>query len=303
MQGRIVIVGGANMDVVARTQAALQPATSNPGHVRLTPGGVGRNVAEGAARLGAPVALVSVVGDDAFGDEVVRVTAEAGVDVSDVRRSQGTTGTYLALLDDTGELIAGISDMALVDSFLPDGLDLADTAAVVVDGNLSVEAARTVVEQATAADVPLVLEPVSAPKAARLAPLLREAHWLLVTPNREELAALSGRPIDEWEQSIADLHGHGVEHVWLRMGPGGSLVSTAGAEPTHVPVVPGEVVDVTGAGDSMLAAWLAAWSRGTDPAQAARLGHLAAAATVASPHTVRPDLARAIADFEEGNPC
>ena len=55
--------------------------------------------------------------------------------------------------------------------------------------------------------------------------------------------------------------------------------------------MPATVVDVTGAGDAMLAAWVAAWLRGVDPVEAAREGHRAAAATIESGHTVRPDLA------------
>jgi pseudouridine kinase len=50
------------------------------------------------------------------------------------------------------------------------------------------------------------------------------------------------------------------------------------------------VVDVTGAGDAMLAAFCHALLAGADPVEAARLGHAAAALTIASPHTVRPDL-------------
>ena len=102
----VVVVGGANMDVVARTAAPLRPATSNPGHTRISPGGVGRNVAACLGLLGAPVRLVSAVGADAFGDEVLRVTAACGADVGAVRRVPGRTGTYTAVLDDRGELVA-----------------------------------------------------------------------------------------------------------------------------------------------------------------------------------------------------
>ncbi|MEO7070934.1 MAG: PfkB family carbohydrate kinase, partial [Nostocoides sp.] len=57
-----------------------------------------------------------------------------------------------------------------------------------------------------------------------------------------------------------------------------------------IPAVPTTVQDVTGAGDSMLAAFCHALLAGDDPVTAARYGHAAAALTIASPHTVRPDL-------------
>ena len=69
MKPWVDVVGGTNMDVVARTSAPLVAATSNPGHTRISPGGVGRNVAACLGLLGAPVRLVSAVGDDAFGDD------------------------------------------------------------------------------------------------------------------------------------------------------------------------------------------------------------------------------------------
>lgn len=289
----VVVVGGANMDVVARTSAPLVTATSNPGRTRLSPGGVGRNVAACLGLLGAPVRLVSAVGDDAFGAEVLRVTAACGVDVGAVRRVPATaTGTYTAVLDDGGELVAAVSDMAAVDALVLETVHLADAALLVVDGNLSPDQVAHVLAAAAAAAVRVAFEPVSVAKAARSAALVRDL--FLVTPNSDELAALTGRDADDWRASVADLHAHGVEHVWLRQGPAGSWVCTRGAEPVHVPAEPADVVDVTGAGDAMLAAWAAAWLAGADPVGAARDGHRAAAATVESHHTVRPDLADAV---------
>lgn len=292
MKQWVVVVGGTNMDVVARTSAPLVAATSNPGHTRISPGGVGRNIAACLGLLGAPVRLVSAVGDDAFGDEALRVTAECGADVSAVRRVPGATGTYTAVLDDRGELVAAVSDMATVDALELDTVHLADAALVVVDGNLAHAQVARVVSAAEAAGAPLAFEPVSVAKAARLADLVHDL--FLVTPNADELAALTGRPAADWRASVADLHDRGTEHVWLRTGADGSWMCSRGQEPVHLPAVPATVVDVTGAGDAMLAAWVAAWLRGSDPVEAARDGHRAAAATIESPHTVRPDLAEAM---------
>ena len=295
MRQWVVVVGGTNMDVVARTSAPLVPATSNPGHTRISPGGVGRNIASCLGLLGAPVRLVSAVGDDAFGDEALRVTAACGADVGAVRRVPGRTGTYTALLDSQGELVAAVSDMAVVDALELDTVHLDDAALVVVDGNLAHAQVSRVVASAAAAGVPVAFEPVSVAKAARLADLVHDL--FLVTPNADEIAAVTGRPPGEWRASVDDLHARGVEHVWLRHGADGSWMCSRDSEPVHLPAVTATVVDVTGAGDAMLAAWVAAWLGGADPVAAARDGHLAAAATIESPHTVRPDLAEAMHDL------
>nr|WP_202387951.1 carbohydrate kinase family protein [Nocardioides flavescens] len=286
----VAVVGGANVDVKARTTAALVGATSNPGAVSRSAGGVGRNIAENLARLGHPVSLLSVVGDDADGDWLLERTAAAGVTVSSVRRT-GRTGAYVAVLDDAGELAVAVADMAATDAFSPDDLDLdalRAAAMVVLDGNLTAATVAAVLDAASRAGVPVVVDPVSVAKAARIAPLLgpdRPVHAL--TPNHDELVALGG--------SAAALHGRGAELVWVRHGRDGSVLSTA-AEPTAgtrlpAPLVdPAEVVDVTGAGDASIAAFCHRLLAGDAPAEAAAYGHRAAALTVASPHTVRPDL-------------
>ncbi|MCW2738046.1 carbohydrate kinase family protein [Nocardioides sp.] len=297
MKQWVVVVGGTNMDVVARTSAPLVPATSNPGHTRISPGGVGRNIAACLGLLGAPVRLVSAVGDDAFGDEALRVTAACGADIGAVRRVPGRTGTYTAVLDDRGELVAAVSDMEIIDRLELDTLHLEDAALVVVDGNLAHAQAAQAVSAAARAGVPVAFEPVSVAKAARLADLVRDL--FLVTPNTDELAALTGRPAADWRASVADLHERGVAHVWLRSGAEGSWMCSRDQEPVHLPAVPATVVDVTGAGDAMLAAWVAAWLRAADPVDAAREGHRAAAATIESPHTVRPDLGAVLSTTTE----
>lgn len=287
--GPVVVVGGMNADLKARTTEPLVPGTSNPGTSTLSPGGVGRNVAENLARLGTPVALVGVVGDDLLGGLVLDATAAAGVDVAGVRRRPGPTGSYTALLDHHGELVAGVADMGATDELgpadLPAGL-VAGAAMLVLDGNLRVDTFAAARDLAREHGVPVVVDPVSVPKALRLAEQLRDLRC--VTPNAEELAALGG---------AAALHARGVELVWERLGPAGSRLHTVGAAPVEVAAAALEqdVVDVTGAGDAMLAAWCHAVLAGAGDTEAAAYAQEAGALTVASPLTVRADLREMLA--------
>lgn len=292
----VVVVGGALMDLLAHSRAPLVPATSNPARIIATPGGVGRNVAENLARLGTPVHLVAVVGADAFGDVILQEAAEAGIGTEEVITGPQPTGTYLAVLDHDGELSVGLCDAAATDALTVARLEAARprieaAALLVVDGNLPLSCAVWLLDIAHAAGVPVVLEPVSVAKARRLGDALGPHRpVLVVTPNTDELAALAPDAADP----AAVLHRLGVEHVWVRRGAEGSRLSSRGTGTSGLPGRPVTVVDVTGAGDAMTAGFVHALLGGAPVAQSAAYGQAAAELTVASPHTVRPDLSDAL---------
>lgn len=298
-----VVVGGAAIDVKARSAAPVRMQTSNPGTVTQTPGGVGRNIAEGIARLGSPVHLVAAIGDDPAGSVLAQQTRAAGVGVDHLVPVPHPTGSYLALLDHDGELVVAVSDFAATDALTVAGLAgsrelIAGAAVVVVDANLPAEVFGWVLQTATDAGARVVFEPVSVAKATRLAHLLQPSLPVFATtPNADELAALTEGPVGSLDDLIAAtrlLHDRGVTHVWVSRGVAGSLLSSDG-EITLLQAGPTEVVDVTGAGDALTAGFVHGLLTGTDITSAARLGHQVAALTVASRHTVRPDLATAVA--------
>ncbi|HEY0645545.1 MAG TPA: carbohydrate kinase [Nocardioides sp.] len=298
-QPGVVVIGGANVDIKARSTAPATPQTSNPGHGSMSPGGVGRNVAENLARLGTRTHLIAAVGRDPLGDNLLAQTSAAGVRLEFVQRSDRPTGTYTAILDSDGELIVAVADMTVVEDLRPEHLNaardvIATAGLLVLDGNLATATLAHAHALAAAAQVRTILEPVSVPKARLVAATISgERPLYAVTPNRDELAALTDLPTrtDHQLRTAADsLHQRGVQNVWVRLGPEGSLLSSASGDAVHIPAVPTTVEDVTGAGDSSLAAFCHALIEDSTPVEAARFGHAAAALTIASSHTVRPDL-------------
>jgi pseudouridine kinase len=298
-ENAVVVVGGANVDHKVRSLAPVTRHTSNPGRSHTSPGGVGRNIAENLARLGTPTHLIAAIGHDPAGERLLRDTQAAGVRTGHVHLSVHPTGTYTAVLDADGGLLVAIADMTATDELSPADLHharelVAGAGMLVLDGNLSTATLDYVCDLAKAADVPVVIDPVSVPKAALLGPgIVPERPHFAVTPNRDELQALVDLPVGTDEEILsaaAVLHDRGVRHVWVRLGPRGSLLSSSGQGHTFLPAPPTDVLDVTGAGDAMLAAFVHAILRGAEPVEAARFGHAAAALTVASTATVRPDL-------------
>lgn len=297
---RVVVVGGANVDIKVRTFEQAIPATSNPGVMSQAHGGVGRNVAENLGRLGVDTTLITAVGQDDLGDAMLRDTAEAGVDVHHVLRVPGeTTGTYTAVLDSSGDLLVAVAAMQVLESLDEASLRRRRAAFqgagwVVADGNLSVPALAEVLTQAAAVGAKVVYEPVSVPKAAHLLAAMEAGlPPYAVTPNADELSVLVGRTVKDNKREIraaaTELHARGIELVWVSRGRKGSLLSTP--EKMHaLTSLPATVVDVTGAGDSMLGAFLAALVHGHTPQRSAQLAHAAASFTVENAATVVPNL-------------
>ena len=218
----IAVVGGVNIDIGGRSDAPLVAGDSNPGRIRSSLGGVGRNIAHNLALLGAKVRLITALGADDGAKRVEASCADLGIDLSDsLYVPDGATSTYLFLADSNGDMALAMNDMAIYEQLTPPFLEpklaaLNAAALVVLDTNLSAESIRYLGEHCTA---PLFADPVSAAKAGKLEPILGRLHTL--KPNRMEAELLSGVPVTD-EASLyraADtLLAAGLQRVFISLG-------------------------------------------------------------------------------------
>ena len=283
---RVVCVGGAVVDRKYVLRSGIVLGTSNPASSSVSAGGVARNVAENLARLGVPSSLVARVGDDAAGADLLRHTASAGVDVSAVVAA-GSTAEYVAVLDPHGELVLGVAAMEVLE-----GLSVADVTAawpsggwVFADCNPPARVLAAAVARARETGVPLAVDAVSTPKAVKLPRDLTGVAVLFC--NGDEARALAGAHLSD-DDAAADLHRAGAGAVVLTRGSGGVLLADDDGI-RSLAAHPAAVVDVTGAGDALVAGTLAGLVAGEHLDRAAAEGVRLAAWTVESPHTVRPE--------------
>lgn len=293
---QVLVIGGANLDLRGRPTTPLILATSNPGLTRRQPGGVGRNIAENLARLGARVRLLSAIGDDEPGKYLIATTAAVGVDTSGVLVREGeATAIYLAILDEKGVLLAAISDMRVLESLTPEYLRghkkaIQDSDLIIVDANPTAEAIATAVHLASQVGVPIAAISVSQPKAPRLRPHLASFSFLFCQEDEAEL--LSEKRISNDDPALAaaqDLVRKGVGLAVVTRGKKGVAYATP-QETGHIPALAAQVVDETGAGDALAAATLFGALSGLPTKDALRLGLVAAALTVQTENTVSPEL-------------
>ena len=288
-----VVVGGVNVDIGGRSFAPLVAQDSNPGTVRLSLGGVGRNIAHNLALLGTDVHLLTAYGDDLYGERVAASCSELGIDLSHALRiAGGATSTYLYLTDHRGEMALAVSDMEIckkiTPSYLSSQLPLLQNAQVVVaDANLSAESLEFLAENCAA---PLFVDPVSTAKAQKLRPILGKIHTL--KPNRLEAELLSGVPIrseQDLERAADVLTEMGLHRLFISLGSQG-VYAAMGSERLRLPNLPGQMVNTTGCGDAFMAALVWAYLEGMDLKSTALAGLAAGAIAMESPETINPAL-------------
>lgn len=275
----LLVVGGCHQDVLGRSSAAYEPATSCPGIVTRRPGGVARNVAVLLGRAGAPCRFVSVVGDDAAGRELVAELAMAGIDTSAmIVGGSGRTGTYLAIHDEAGELVSAISDLSLYDSFvLPrTAFDGSDNALVFADANLAAGELRRL---ADAHGDRLVVDAISRAKAPRLKPFVSSGALFICNLPSAEL--LVDHPVTRPIEAAERLLDAGARRAVITGGSKPLAILEEGRISELAPR-PTEVIDVTGVGDAQTAGLLLALAAGVPLIGAVEVGMAAARAALAT---------------------
>ena len=111
-QPYVTVVGGMNMDIGGWPSEELVAQDSNPGRVRMSPGGVGRNIAHNMSLMGLDVRLLTAFGDDVYAQKLAAVCGELGIDISQSPVIPGGhTSTYLFINDQQGDMQLAVSDM------------------------------------------------------------------------------------------------------------------------------------------------------------------------------------------------
>ncbi len=294
----VICLGGANIDRKLQCQQSLQMASSNPVSGYESCGGVARNIAQNLANLGSRVHLISSFGRDAAAEVLLQDCAKAGINTQASLRTAHATGSYTAILDQHGELILGLAQMegllALDPAYLHSQLGVLQHAPLVVaDLNLSLASITYLLELRAQGKIKeLALVAVSQPKMAHLPQQLGVLDFLIL--NQAELAAYLGIHIanaDDLAQACARLHQAGLTNLLVSRGSEGLALSQAQTGLQYFAADSAAVLDVTGAGDALSAAFC--WSVLQTPQrdslalqQACRRGLLLAQKTIASPHSV-----------------
>ncbi|SCX88501.1 PfkB family carbohydrate kinase [Alkaliphilus peptidifermentans] len=254
----VCIIGGTNVDIQGFPKENFVIRDSNPGSVKISFGGVGRNIGENLVKLGIETKLISVIGDDPYGKRILTEALKTGLDMSESLTLKGkSTSTYLSLLDEKGDMLGAISDMDIFNELTVQYLQeknhlLQHAALCIVDTNIPTETIEYALTHHK--DKVFFLDTVSTSKAVRIKDLIGKFHT--IKPNRVEAEILAGIKINN-EADIKRAGEYflkkGVRRAFITLGEGG-VYYTNGIEDGIINASKREVVNATGAGDAFMAA-------------------------------------------------
>ncbi|QOX63757.1 winged helix-turn-helix transcriptional regulator [Anoxybacterium hadale] len=290
----VSVLGGCNMDIIGFPVQKLVLQDSNPGKVKMALGGVGRNIAENLVHLGVPTKLISAVGEDIHGRRIMEHANKIGLDMKHTLvLNQVPTSTYLAILDETGDMKAGISQMEILEEITIDFIQnkkqiIEGSRLCIIDTNIPADVIHYVLDNFK--NTEFFLDTVSSAKALKVKNKIGAFHT--IKPNRIEAELLSGIEIKSQKDMLkaADYFlNQGVKRVFLSLGSEGVFYHD-GKVHKLIPNPKVTVANATGAGDAFLAALAYGRFHDYDIDESARFSMAAAIMALNYEETINPNI-------------
>ena len=313
---KVVVVGGANLDIKGYSPNYIK-GSSSPGWIEESPGGVGRNIAEDLALLGQEVVLLSVISNDHFGRKLEEESKDAGVDISHLKitsTQEHKTGTYLAHLDQSGELIGAVNDMRILKEidceYLTEKRKIIETSTMVIfDTNLEESTINCLLDFCDDKKMIKMADAVSVEKGLKLKNELSRIDYLRA--NLDEVEMLLGivslentektkdLSINNRIKNVADNYEENkyLPEMVISTGQNGAYYLNRKNGKVNIEhfkaenIKSEEIVETTGAGDALTAGLAAGLVNKNVISEAIKLGIKASALTVKSELTCNPDIA------------
>jgi len=278
----VCVIGGSNMDIQGFPSSELIYRDSNIGTVKMSLGGVGRNIAENLVRMGIQTRLISVIGDDVYGQKILEEARHIGLDMQDTLVLSGeNTSTYLSILDHSMDMVLAISHMDICERMTVDYIKskrhvIEHASLCVLDTNLPIEVIEYIVT--TFKDTVFFLDKS----------LLGYFHT--IKPNRIEAEILTGIEIkdaSDLSKAAAICHEKGVKQVFISLGDEGVYYSNKESSQTlKAPNV--SIINATGAGDAFLAALALGHVMQMSTGESAQLAVAASVIALSHENTINP---------------
>ncbi len=272
IMGKIGVVGSINMDMTVKAERIpLKGETLKGWDLQYIPGGKGANQAVAMAKLGAEVEMFGCVGDDAAGESLVKNLQDTGVETGHIKVVPGVP-TGLAMItvgenDNTIIVVAGTNNHVDIDYVNEVKDSILECEIVLLQHEIPQETVEYVISLCADNGVKVVLNPGPARPVKQ--EILEKVTYL--TPNEHEAVILFGRDI-----SFEEMMKRYPEKLVITQGSRGVSTCLKNGEVILVPARKANVVDTTGAGDTLNGAFTVAVTEGKGIAEALAFANTAA---------------------------
>lgn len=287
----VVVIGGSNVDIQGFSKGKLIYQDSNIGEVKISLGGVGRNIAENCARLGIRTRLISVIGDDLYGQKILKEAQSIHLNMTESLILRNTsTSTYLCILDETKDMALAINHMDTIEKmsveFIQSKRSIIERAQLcVLDTNLPQAVLDYLLSEFP--KTIFFVDTVSTTKALKIKAHLKSIHTL--KPNLLEAKVLTDQPDSNIQVIAHKLREQGLQRCFISLGSEGVYVSDPKLnEAIKAPHV--TVINATGAGDAFMAGLVYAHLHQQTSCEACQTAMAASKIALSHPDTINPQL-------------
>jgi len=293
----IVVIGATFVDVKGYPLTQYIPGGRNVGRVMQVHGGVGRNVVEDIANVELRPTFLSVVDETGLSDDVVRNLIRHKVEIRYIARRPEGLGTWLAVFDNDGDVIASISrrpDLSAIGEVLDEHGDEIFSAAdsIVVEFDVEEAILKKVLDLAKKhrKEVYTVISNMAI--AMKRRDLLQRTAVLVC--NEQEAGMLFSEdymgisPEEMQKILVKRVRLSGIPRIIVTMGERGAVYADSAGESGICPALRVDVVDTTGAGDAFFAGVAIGLTYGKTVGESCVIGTRLAASVIASRENVCP---------------
>ena len=255
----VVGIGAANVDIYGKSKTKIKTHYDHPSIISTSVGGVTRNVLENMSLLGNQTKLLSTVGDDVYGDLIIKHSKDVGIDVSNVIKVAGySSGLFMQVKDDDNDMYLALCDMSVNEKIdtkyiISKNKIIEKSKTIIIDPSLNEDVIEEIIDRYS--NIPIFIDPVSDNYAKKLKPYIGKI--FACKPNRSELEVLSSMKIEKDEdvkKAGKILLDKGLKRLYISLGREGCAYMDKDRyiKKTISPIE--KIVNASGAGDAFFAA-------------------------------------------------
>lgn len=296
----VLVFGASVVDIFGFSCCNYTAYNSNPGKIKISFGGVCRNISENLSKIGVNTKFISILGEDENGKCILEHSRKIGYDMEDsLIIKGGTTPTYMAILNEYGEMVSAVADMKSIDKmdfkFIDSKADIIEKSQYTILDSDNPEIVEYIIKKFKG-KTKFILDPVSAEKAKNIKHLIK--YFNTIKPNIHEAEVLSGIKIENMKdlKRAGDYFiSLGIENVFISLDADGVYYKNR-FEEGKIKTNKVTVKNVTGAGDAFVAGIAYGYINKLTLKEIVKFSITMANLTIAHENTINPDLTYSIVE-------